>query len=323
MLRARLSTIFVRLIRDYRGHRCRSIARELFFRLSRRFTPQIETESDGLRFAVKTYDRAVARMTFVDGPPERDFMRSTAHLLRSLGFLAEEGVDTFLEVGANIGTATVLAMRENGFSRAECFEPLPENAELLKRNLALNGLSDRANVHQIALSDADGTVEFEISPDNSGDGRVRFGSEPGYFGEDARSVVKVDTKPLDTFIELGIVNLERIGLAWIDAQGSEGRIFAGAGRLLASSVPVVVEFWPYGIDRAGGRGLFAEAVSSHYETIMDLSDPEDPKSYDASEISALFELYSRPGFFDPAAAHASTDLLLLKEGGVGVPRPQP
>ncbi len=296
---------------EYQGNRWGSIVREIYFRASPRFTPSLETEVDGMHFKVRTYDRGVSMMTFVAGPPEAEFLPTIAKLVRELSPRPEPPESTFLEIGANIGTATVVALRNGGFERAECFEPMPDNAALFRENLELNGLDGRARIHQVALSDSEGVVDFEISPANSGDGRVRHKSEPGTLGEQDREVVQVPASRLDTFLTDGTIDLDRIGLAWIDAQGSEGGVLAGGRRLLESDVPVIVEFWPYGLDRAGGSRLFTEAVQANYPTVIDVADPANPETYDSSEMDSLFEKYGGGSFFDPSGAHSYSNLLLL------------
>lgn len=50
----------------------------------------------------------------------------------------------FVDVGANIGIQTIYALLFGGFGKAVCFEPSPTNAMLLRANLAMNRLCDRA-----------------------------------------------------------------------------------------------------------------------------------------------------------------------------------
>ncbi len=73
------------------------------------------------------------------------------HLLR-------EG-DLFFDIGANIGSYTVLASGVCG-ATTWAFEPDPDTAVFIKRNLHVNHLTDRVKVHELALGDNDGTVSF-------------------------------------------------------------------------------------------------------------------------------------------------------------------
>jgi FkbM family methyltransferase len=298
----------------------RGVSRELFFRSAGRFTPELVADCDGMRFRVPTYDRAVGLMSFASGPPELETMKLAVSILENRrGWGGAEG-RCFLDVGANIGTATVTALRQAGFAEAICFEPLPDNHRLLLENLAANDLSDRAQTMNVALSDRDGEADFEISPNNSGDGRVRLDGSPGgpdAFGEDARPLLKVRLARLDSVCgeEEGQIDLSNVSLTWIDAQGHEGQILAGGKRLLGSSIPVVIELWPYGLKRAGGREAFIEAIRGNYERLIDLGTHDAAKStaveLEANQVEAVLEGYEKSSFFDPDGSKASTDLLLL------------
>lgn len=320
MLRARIGNVARRLNNEYRGNVPRAISRELFFRGARRFTPALIAEADGVRFHVKTYDRAQGLLTFANGPPERSTITTALTVLAALDASARPTEKTFLEIGANIGTTTVTALKGCGFRDSISFEPLPDNYTLLLANLDANGLSDRSKALQLALSDHDGEAEFEVSPNNSGDGRVRTGAGATVregFDEGSRNVVSVEMARLDSLCESGVVDVEQIGLAWIDAQGFEGQILTGASQLRASSTPVVIEFWPYGIARSGGRAALTEMIGSSYETVVDLGAP-DPLAAEArrpaDQVEALFAEYERGSFLDPGGVNASTDLLLLRAG---------
>lgn len=96
-----------------------------------------------------------------------------------------------------------------------------------------------------------------------------------------------------------------IRLIWIDAQGHESRVIEGAAALLAAGVPVVTEFWPYGLARAGAAGrAFGELIRSRFSAFYDLGD-ERPRRQPAAEVAALLARYPA----DPGTAF--TDLLLV------------
>lgn len=315
MLRSRVGNTLWRL-GLYRGRRFRAVSRELFFRVAGRFTPELIAESDEMRFRVPTYDRAVGLISFANGPPERDTMRLALSILKARGEWRGAEGGCFLDIGANIGTATVTAFRQAGFAGALCFEPLPDNHRLLLENLAANGLADRARTMNLALSDRDGEAEFEVSPNNSGDGRVRLGNASGAadaFGESARQTLQVRLAKLDSICEEGAIDLSEVRLGWIDAQGHEGQILSGAQQLLKSSIPLVTEVWPYGLNRSGGRAAFVEAIRDNYERMIDLGEhtEDEPVELDTGQIDSLLSRYEKGSFFDPGGAKSSTDLLLL------------
>jgi FkbM family methyltransferase len=72
--------------------------------------------------------------------------------------------DLFLDVGANVGSYTVLA---SGVREATtwAFEPDPITARHLQRNIAVNGLEGLVTVHEVALGPSDGEVKFTIGQD--------------------------------------------------------------------------------------------------------------------------------------------------------------
>jgi FkbM family methyltransferase len=292
------------------------VSRELFFRTAGKFTPELVAESDGMRFRVPTYDRAVGLMSFANGPPERDTMKLALSILDARGEWDGAEGGRFLDIGANIGTATVTAFQQADFVGAVCLEPLPDNHRLLLDNLAENGLADRVKTMNLALSDHDGEADFEVSPNNSGDGRVRLGGaseSSDAFGESDRKTLKVRLAKLDSICDEESIDLSEVSLAWIDAQGHEGQILSGAKRLLQSSIPLVTEVWPYGLKRSGGRDAFVAAIRDNYDCMIDLGEHSDgkPVELDPGNIDALLSAYEKSSFFDPGGAKSSTDLLLL------------
>ena len=67
--------------------------------------------------------------------------------------------DHFVDVGANIGSYTILAA---GAARAlvTSVEPIPAAFAYLERNVVLNGLEDQVQTCQLGLSDQTGTLRF-------------------------------------------------------------------------------------------------------------------------------------------------------------------
>lgn len=277
--------------------------RELFYRVAARFTPAIAVESHGLRFLMSTDDHGAGMTLFMGIDVDRRMIKRVLGALEKAGAASPEG-KTLIDVGANVGTTSVTALGAFGFARAICFEPLPRNRELLGLNLAYNGLEERATVFETALSDRPGTATFEVAPKNPGDARVRVRGEEsgGALGEAGWLTIEVPMATLDSFVESGDVDPDSVGLLWIDAQGHEGQILAGAKALLAKRVPLVIEFWPYGLRRAGGLEGLVETVSSSYGRLLDLGDERAAEPRPAADIGKLAEEYW---------GVAQTDLLLI------------
>jgi FkbM family methyltransferase len=124
--------------------------------------------------------------------------------------------DTVVDIGANIGVFTLHAASATR-GRVCAVEALPENAEFIRTNAALNRF-ENIEVVSAAVCGKSGTVEFSVSP-NGAMGAV---SQPGPATAGDRRI----TVPAVTLPEL----LERWGLREVDflkldCEGSEGDIF--------------------------------------------------------------------------------------------------
>lgn len=82
------------------------------------------------------------------------------HESEEMGFVlhALRDGDVFCDVGANVGSYTVLAMSRGATVHA--FEPGLRAIDWLRRNIELNAANGRAHAHQIALSDYSGAAAF-------------------------------------------------------------------------------------------------------------------------------------------------------------------
>ena len=92
---------------------------------------------------------------------------------------------------------------------------------------------------------------MELSPDSSGDHRVRRDGpvKDGLFYESARAQVRVEAVRLDTALASSSLNDPVV--IKIDVQGAEPLVLKGATRSFGRAAFVVLEYWPYGIDRLG------------------------------------------------------------------------
>lgn len=297
----------LRWVLNFRGQR-RAIGRRYVFDALSRLTPSVAVETDGLRLYVSTSDQVVSRVTFsTEAAYEREQFPPLMDALQRAGIGTGIEGRGFLDIGGNIGSATCLALRRYGAAQAWIFEPSSANVRLLRQNVLVNGFENRAHIHAIALSDHDGTITFELSDDNWGDNRVRMDSAngdagPGVLGESQRRTVDVPARRLDGFIDDGSINIDSIGLAWLDVQGHEAHVLAGAVKLLDSNVPIVCEYWPYGLNRAGGLERFHALVTGSRSRFIDLGTP-DATVLPTDQLAALQARYTRLTF---------TDLLLLR-----------
>lgn len=240
-------------------------------------------------FVLNTADRFISRYTFLHRLPfDYDKFEKAIELTGSL--IGVSTFDVLIDVGANVGSISIPAVANGKVSRALAFEPEPENFRRLRSSIELNGLSARIEARAVALGDRDGRdVELELSADNFGDHRVGVGSGRLRRGVDEkpRRTVKVQQRTIDSVLAQGIGGSL---LIWIDTQGYEGHVLAGARDTLRKRPPVVIEFWPSALSRANGyERLWGALLDSPHQHFMDLGR-ESPveESLTRANLDALF-----------------------------------
>lgn len=169
---------------------------------------------------------------------------------------------TFLDVGANIGTSTIPALRA-GFARAVAIEPEPVNFETLRLNLLLNGVEDRVATVQSAVSDYVGTAVLDVDLTKSGKHRLTTNAK--------HHKVRVDVTTLDALAEAGVYDPAAVGLLWVDTQGQEGNVLRAATQLMAARCPIVFEMHRSLVD-SGGMDVIEDAVAGYKEFVDMRSD---------------------------------------------------
>jgi FkbM family methyltransferase len=150
----------------------------------------------------------------------------------------------FLDVGANVGYYTALAMQRLQSSGAiVAMEPDPESYSYLLKTVALNGEARVTCVRKAAASETGEAILF-VSRDNRGDNRL-------YANDLSTDSLRVPAIAVDDLLaELGI---QQVNLVKIDVQGFEGHVLRGMERTIINSPSVIIlmEFWPHGLQAAG------------------------------------------------------------------------
>jgi len=293
---------------NYQGKRA-VVLREEIFDLVRPYTPAIARESDGIWYYLSTNDYGLSRVVFGQGSYEEDVMAHTLSLAGDyVGRTSLLEGRIFVDIGANIGTSTIPALAKFGAAEAVSIEPDVENNKFLRCNLIANGLEDRVRTFQVGLSDTTGTGTLEWAEGSWGDHRIRMSSDlpDGTFGESSRPTHAVSLTRFDDIAREMPIDLDRVGIVWMDVQGHEGHVLAGASSLLASEVPVAIEYWPYGLERAGGLDLLHDLVATHYRKVVDIRASMagvEGAEMPAAEVGILAERY---------AGETYTDILLVK-----------
>jgi FkbM family methyltransferase len=144
------------------------------------------------------------------------------------------------DVGANIGIYSRFFSRLVGPSgRVHAFEPAARNFSHLTETAR-----NRGNIEAVhaAVGEHSGHARLYMSSELNVDHRMFDGGEN-------RQGVDVPLTALDDYFAGG----QRLDFIKIDVQGFEMRVLKGAVRTLTQnrSIAVLMEFWPYGLRKAG------------------------------------------------------------------------
>lgn len=167
--------------------------------------------------------------------------------------------DVFYDIGAHLGVYAclgALAAGEDG--RVVAFEPFPPNVKRLRENVRLNELDGRVDVFDRALSDADDTVEFQVTDDVCG------ATGNGLEIDEDESRISVKTNRGDTVVMA--MEQPAPNVVKIDVEGAEQKVLDGFENTLARETchTVYCEVHCESLPKHGGS---PEAVESELEEL--------------------------------------------------------
>ena len=182
---------------------------------------------------------------------------------------------TFVDVGANFGTFSLLASRlvgENG--RVIAIEPQARLAEMIRKSVQLSGATN-CEVMQVACGGETSTLDLLVPSGDSG----RAGFYQGFSGRGKHSMEGVNVVTLDS------LDLQSASLIKIDVEGSEIDVLDGAHETLSHFRPALLtEFNPWSATAAGRtpRDVIDRLVTLGYAKLSIADDY--PKTIDPSDI---------------------------------------
>lgn len=152
-------------------------------------------------------------------------------LARCRQLIRGQGLEYFFDIGANFGLYSVLLSDEPNLSEVHAFEPLPRNAHQLAANLYLNDLDSRVSLHNYALGDRSGQIEFFVDPNSTG---VSTLLPPASRNRQAayKATVQIEAQ---TFDEVLAYDRTR-ALVKIDVEGAELMVLGGMRQFLSNNV---------------------------------------------------------------------------------------
>lgn len=166
-----------------------------------------------------------------------------------LHFLRPE--DLFVDVGANVGTYTILASAVAG-ARSLCFEPIPETFRHLLQNIRLNHITHLVRAQNRGISNGVGTLKFTSLLDTMNHVLTE--------NEEAAGIhpLQIPADSLDN-----ICAGQNPSLLKIDVEGYESHVIRGAAKLLTRLEALIVEL-------NENEKNYGQEIKQTHEKVMDL-----------------------------------------------------
>lgn len=160
---------------------------------------------------------------------------------RAVAFVADALKDrrapVVFDVGANVGVygQTILSAFD-GRCSLHCFEPSPATFRELEHNITAD---DSTRLHQLALSDREGTSTLYSFGDNNALSSLHD-RRLDHFGLASNAPVNVRTTTIDAFCTSQ--GIEQIDLLKLDVEGHELSVLEGARRMLSEGRIHFIQF---------------------------------------------------------------------------------
>ena len=253
-------------------------------------------------FELLTEDKVITPAIRRDLHWDIEAQRRALRLVESHAGMSLKGA-TILDIGANIGMVGIQMVFSGLMRRCIAIEPHPDNFALLHSNTQINGVGSSFHFGWCALGSRNGNCEMEESAENWGDHRVRLGSHPirdERYQESGRNVIQVPMRRFDDLLEQCPGDFKnKIALCWIDVQGFEGHVLEGGMASFSTcGWPSVLEFWPYGLKRAGyDPTMLVRLLSQIWGKCLVLEEPDDMAWRDFESLHSLWDELGTEGAY--------------------------
>jgi FkbM family methyltransferase len=213
--------------------------------------PEFVTSRHGVRMRANWDDRTFQYCYFgVYGPVLADF-------------LTGQGSDfVFLDVGANQGLYSLVAARNPHCRHVVALEPVAATFELLRQNVAENGIAERATLLQAALAEREGTAQITVPAGHSGVATLARGASHDKSGAQTQAVDLIDAAALDQYLR-GSLPI----IAKVDVEGYEHVVLAELMRLAAAG-RIVAVFYEVDTRWSDAEGLRSLLVAGGFDAFV-------------------------------------------------------
>ncbi len=177
--------------------------------------------------------------------------------------------DVFFDIGANIGTYTIL-MASKGL-KTFSFEPVYSNFKALNINILLNNLENNAVTFNYGLSDKAADASFVFDPLNTGASHISTMPAETIEAERRSIPTTIKLQQLDDVYQtLGLEKESKIFMK-IDVEGMESQVILGAKEFLKSfpNIMIVMESVHSGEEKL--KNILSQIADFEFFTIDSLN----------------------------------------------------
>ena len=208
--------------------------------------------------------------------------------------------DTFADIGANVGSFTMLACAHVG-ANSLTFEPVPATFAKLKRNIEANKINDKVTAYNAAVGSEPGTIHFTNTMDTQNHVSKEGGS----------GTIEVPVMTLDQVTQTKPIPI----LMKVDVEGFETEVIKGASKTLEQEgVKAIIIELPgighrYGYDESKIHDRFLELGFRSYQY-----NPLDRSLLPVEQFGSYNTLYVRdPEFVNDRIKTAPKFKVLKRE----------
>ncbi|THV59520.1 FkbM family methyltransferase [Flagellimonas alvinocaridis] len=186
---------------------------------------------NGIAFRLKTNQTSyITRELFWDKPENFEYTPLFIELVKK--------VETFWDVGTNIGYYSILGCMVNPKLKVHAFEPSMGPMTYLEENIKINNIADRVKIEPVALSDVNGDIEFYQIHNPKFPDTLNLSGEHniGTKTQLPSKKVKVRSSRLDDYNQPN----KRIDLIKIDTEGAEVHVLKGSQETIKTQQPIII-----------------------------------------------------------------------------------
>lgn len=192
-------------------------------------------ENQSVSYLLDTKDKVISKAIYRHGLYDFDILQKALKICK--------GKDYLIDVGANLGSISIPAIKNNYFKMSYAFEIEKLNLKHLKINTILNDLEDKIVIENLAIfSKSNKNLSIKINKYNYGDSKITLTQEADNG--------KIKSITLDQYFK----NNKKIynsSLIFMDIQGSEIHALKGASLFLKKTTPIVLEIDPNALEKLG------------------------------------------------------------------------